>query len=190
MPASFCPYADDSIAIVSLETEGWFQRVKDVVEEADSDKARESVIGGEGILAARNFAARYNLGVGDHVRLNTPTEIFDRPIVGIIEDYTSEKGSIFMDRALYKRYWNDSSVDIIEVNLEAGTNANAIKTEIQRVTKGEHRAFIYTNSEYKSWVLNLINGFFVLNYMQMAIAIIVAALDNQLAAYLGFRKKA
>ncbi|MBK6797755.1 MAG: ABC transporter permease [Acidobacteria bacterium] len=187
----FVPYADDSIAIVSLETEGWFQRVKDVVEEADSDKARESVIGGEGILAARNFAARYNLGVGDHVRLNTPTEIFDRPIVGIIEDYTSEKGSIFMDRALYKRYWNDSSVDIIEVNLQAGTNANAIKTEIQRVTKGEHRAFIYTNSEYKSWVLNLINGFFVLNYMQMAIAIIVAALGiiNSLLISVSERKR-
>ncbi|MBK9315260.1 MAG: ABC transporter permease [Acidobacteria bacterium] len=172
----FVPYAGDSIGLVSLEMEGWFARVNDVVEDADAGVAREKMIAGDGILASRNFASRYGLKVGDSIRLETPTEPFERPIVGLLEDYTSEKGSIFMDRALYIKFWNDNAVDMIEVNLKPGVDAGTVKREIERLVKGEHRAFVYTNSEYKRWVMNLIDGFFVLNYMQMAIAIIIASL--------------
>ncbi len=172
----FVPYAGDSIGLVSLEMEGWFARVNDVVEDADAGEAREKMIAGEGILASRNFASRYDLNVGDSIRLETPTEPFERPIVGLLEDYTSEKGSIFLDRALYIKFWNDNAVDMIEVNLKPGVDAGTVKMEIERLVKGEHRAFVYTNAEYKRWVMNLIDGFFVLNYMQMAIAIIIASL--------------
>ena len=172
----FLPYADDSAALISLEMEGWFARVKDVVEGADEDEARRSTIGGEGVLVARNFAARYGLGVGDRIKLRTPTEPFDRPIVGIIEDYTTEKGAIFLDRELYKKYWGDAGVDVIEVNLNPGADVTAVKQQIELVIKGKHRAFIYTNAEYKRWVMSLIDGFFVLNYMQTAVAVVIAAL--------------
>lgn len=172
----FVPYAGDSIGLVSLEMEGWFARVNDVVEDADAGEAREKMIAGEGILASRNFASRYDLNVGDSIRLETPTDPFERPIVGLLEDYTSEKGSIFLDRALYIKFWNDNAVDMIEVNLKPGVDAGTVKMEIERLVKGEHRAFVYTNAEYKRWVMNLIDGFFVLNYMQMAIAIIIASL--------------
>jgi putative ABC transport system permease protein len=187
----FLPYADDSVALVSLEMDGWFARVKDVVEDADEAAAREKMIKGEGALVARNFAARYNLQVGDRLKLQTPTEAFDRPIVGIIEDYTSEKGAVFLDRELYKKYWTDSAVDMIEVNLNPGADLVSVKNEIQRAVKGEHRAFVYTNAEYKRWIMNLIDGFFVLNYMQMAVAIMIATLGiiNALLISVSERKR-
>jgi putative ABC transport system permease protein len=172
----FLPYADDSVALVSIEMDGWFARVKDVVEDADESQAREKLIKGEGVLVARNFANRYRLGVGDRLQLQTPTVPFDRPIAGIIEDYTSEKGAVFFDRELYKKYWNDASVDMIEINIVPGADVASVKNEIVRAIRGEHRAFVYTNAEYKRWVMNLIDGFFVLNYMQMAVAVIIAAL--------------
>lgn len=187
----FVPYADDSIALVSLEMDGWFARVRDVVEGSDEQTARAAMIKGEGVLVARNFASRYQMGVGDHLKLSTPTGDFDRPIAGVIEDYTSEKGSVFMDRALYKQYWQDQAVDIIEVNLKPETDRAAVKNEIQRAIKGEQRAFIYTNDEYKRYVMDLINGFFVLNYMQMFVAIFIAALGiiNTLIISVAERKR-
>ncbi len=187
----FVPYAGDSIALVSLEMDGWFARVRDVVEGADEGETREKMVRDQGVLVARNFASRYKMGVGDRLKLSTPTRPFDYPIVGIIEDYTSEKGSIFLNRQLYKRYWNDPSVDIIEVNLNPGADLSVVKREVQRAIKGEHRAFIYTNSEYKKWIMNLIDGFFVLNYMQMAVAIMIASLGmvNALMISVSERKR-
>lgn len=173
---TFVPYADDSIALIALDLDGWFARVHDVIEDANEREARDLTTKGTGVLVARNFANRYKLGVGDHLKLMTPNGEFDRPIVGVIEDYTSEKGTVFLDRALYKQFWNDAAVDVIDVNLQPGTNSAAFKTELQRALKGEQRAFVWTNEEYKRRVLELINGFFVMNYMQMAVAVFIAAL--------------
>ncbi|MGH9935331.1 MAG: FtsX-like permease family protein, partial [Blastocatellia bacterium] len=117
---TFLPYADDSVALVALEFDGWFARTKLQVQGADAATVREKMMKGEGIMVAQNFANRYGLWVGDRVRLQTPTEPFDRPIVGVVEDYTSEKGTIFLERELYKRYWNDAVIDIINVNLAPG----------------------------------------------------------------------
>lgn len=187
----FPAYADDSIGMVALEMDGWFARVKNVVEQADENEAREKMVNGEGVLVARNFYERYKLGVGDRLKLATPTEPFDLPIVGVIEDYTSEKGAVFLDRKLYKKYWNDSSVDMIEINLQPGVDRDAVKTEVQRLVRGEHRAFVYTNQEYKKWIMDLINGFFALSYMQMAVSIIIAALGivNALMISVAERKR-
>ena len=93
----FLPYAVDQVALVALEFDGWFERATLEIEGADAKTARRLVTSGEGVIVARNFATRYGLGVGDRLKLATPTEPFDRPIVGIIEDYTSEKGTVFME---------------------------------------------------------------------------------------------
>jgi putative ABC transport system permease protein len=188
---TFVPYRGDSIALIAINLDGWFARVKDVVDDGEEARARELSTRGEGVLVARNFAFRFGLGVGDRLRLDAPTGPFEREIVGVIEDYTSEKGTVFLDRALYKQYWGDAAVDMIEINLERGVDRLAFKRELERALAGEQRAFIYTNEEYKSWVMNLIDGFFVLNYMQMAIAILVAGLGiiNTLIISVSERKR-
>jgi putative ABC transport system permease protein len=172
----FVPYADDSVALVSLELDGWFARAKLEIQGADPTTAREKVTKGEGILVSHNFANRYRLWVGDRVKLQTPTESLDRPIAGVIEDYTSEKGAIFLERDLYKRYWNDPSIDIINVNLAPNVGRVAFKNELQRALKGRQRAFIYTQEEWRSWVLKLLDQFFAMMYMQMLVAVFTAAL--------------
>jgi putative ABC transport system permease protein len=188
---TFVPYRGDTAAIVTLEMEGFFARVRDVLEEGDEQKVRELLPRGEGFIIARNFATRWQIGVGDRLKLETPTAPLERPVLGIMEDYSSEKGTIFMDRALYKAYWRDSAVDIIDINLQSGVDPVAFKAELQRLLAGQQRAFIYTNQEYKKWILNLIDGFFVLNYMQMVIAVLVAALGivNTLIISVSERKR-
>lgn len=188
---TFVPYADDTVALIAIDLDGWFARVKDVVEDASEAKAHELTVKGEGVLVARNFVKRYNLGVGEHLKLITPGGEFDRPIVGVIEDYTSEKGTVFLDRELYKQYWKDPAIDAIDVNLQTGIDRAAFKTELQHTLKGEQRAFVWTNEEYKRRVLELINGFFVMNYMQMVVAVFIAALGivNTLLISVSERKR-
>ncbi len=187
----FMPYADDSIAVVTFEMDGWFARVRNALEDADEDEVRPRLIAGEGVIISRNLANRYGLKVGDKLRLAAPTAPFEMPILAVLTDYTSEKGSVFFDRALYKRYWNDAAVDLIDVNLVDPARTGETKQAIQKLLRGEHRAFIYTNAEYKRWVLQLIDGFFLINYMQTVVAIIIAALGivNTLIISVAERKR-
>jgi putative ABC transport system permease protein len=108
------------------------------------------------------------------VHLDTPAGPLDLPILGIVEDYRSDKGSIFMDRALYKQYWKDDAVDFVDISLKPGADPITVKHEIERLTAGSEHALVYTNAEFRSWIGSLVDQFFVLNYMQLVVAVFVA----------------
>ncbi|MBI3949204.1 MAG: FtsX-like permease family protein [Acidobacteria bacterium] len=173
---TFVPYRDDEVALISIEIDGWLARARDPLDEGDEDQVRELMPRGQGVLVSRNFATRWGIGTGDRLQLNTPTGLFDQPILGLVEDYSSEKGVVYLDRVLYKQYWRDNAVDFVDVNLKPGVERVAAKREIERLIVGEQRAFVYTNEEYKNWVLSLINQFFTLNYIQMVVAMLVAVI--------------
>lgn len=173
---TFVPYRDDNVALIAQEMDGWFSRVKEVLVTGDEARAREQVPRGEGFLVSHNFASRWQVGVGDQLRLETPSGPLTRPIMGLIEDYTSEKGAVLMERSLYKQYWKDDAVNFFDVNVQPGADPQTVRSAIQRLLTGNHQAIVYTNTEYKQWIVRLVDQFFMFNYMQMAVAICVAAI--------------
>jgi putative ABC transport system permease protein len=168
------PYDGDSAALVAVEMDGFMARAADAVEGKSESMLRDELPKGEGVLISRNFGARWKLRVGDSVTMNTPNGTLQRPILGILDDYRSEKGTIFMDRALYEKYWHDSAVDFFVVMLNPGVDPVAAKQRIQTLTSSSVHAFVYTQVEFKKWVYGLVDQFFVLSYMQLVIAVIVS----------------
>jgi putative ABC transport system permease protein len=79
-----------------------------------------------------------------------------------------------MDRDLYKKYWKDDAVDYIDISLKPGADATAVKHEIEKLTAGSEHALVYTNAEFRNWISSLVDQFFVLNYMQLVVAVLVA----------------
>jgi putative ABC transport system permease protein len=130
---------------------------------------------GEGFVISQNQSLKSGVGIGDQLRLETPGGPLTRPVVGIVEFYYVEKGTVFMDRKLYKEYWGDNSVDLILLYLEPSIDRSSFKAEIN-VMAGEQRAFIYTSEEYKQWSSRLTDQFFTLTYLEMLIAIFVATM--------------
>jgi putative ABC transport system permease protein len=168
------PCNGDTAAITSIEMTGFLERSMNAIQGANRQTVEALMLRGEGVLVSKNFAVRWRYKVGDHVHLDTPTGPLDRPILGIIEDYRSDKGGIFMDRELYKRYWNDDAVDFVDVELKPGQDAAAVKHKIQQMTKGTEHALVYTKVEFKGWINTLVDKFFLLNYMQLVVAVFVA----------------
>ena len=185
------PHEHDRIALVALDMSGWFSRVNEVLSEGDETKARRMVPTGEGVLVSHNFASRWQLGVDDQLQLQTPTGPLVRPIVGVIEDYTSENGTVLMDRALYKQHWDDEAVNVFDVNLQPGADSQAVQLALRRLLMGNQQAFVYTNSEYKQWIIGLVDHMFKLNYAQMVVAILVAVIGivNTLIISVAERKR-
>ena len=170
------PYNGDSAALIATEMDGFMARAIDAVEGRDHKILLDKLPKGEGVLVSRNFATRWKVQVGDALTLNTPNGTLDRPILGILDDYRSEKGTIFIDRGLYKQYWHDSAVDFFFVTLNSGVDPVMAKRQIQNLTSKTVHAFVYTQVEFKKWVYGLVDQFFVLNYMQLVIAVIVSIL--------------
>lgn len=170
------PYRGDTAALIAIEMDGFLARSQSAIEGADSRTIHDQLAQGRGVLVSRNFALRFNSGVGDRLTLESPTGPLEMPIVGFLDDYRSEKGTIFMDRALYKKFWGDDAVDFVNVDLNSGVDQVAMKAQIEKLTAGSFHAFVYTNSEFKRWISSLVDQFFTLNYMQLVVAVAIAIL--------------
>ena len=170
------PYENDSAALISYEMKYFLARAGYAVDEGDEKTVLEKMPKGEGVIISRNFGLRFGVKIGDPLHLDTPTGPLNLPVLGILDDYRSEKGTIFMERALYKRYWKDDAVDFVDIVLQPGSDANVVKREIERLTSNTEHAFVYTNAEFRQWVFGLVNQFFLFNYIQLVVAILVATL--------------
>jgi putative ABC transport system permease protein len=170
------PYRGDTAAVIAIEMDGFLIRSQKAIEGANSRTVYDQLTRGEGVLVSRNFALRWGVGVGNSLTLESPTGTLVRPILGFLDDYRSEKGTIFMDRALYKKYWTDDAVDFIDVDLNPGVGQLAMKQQVEQLTAGSFHAFVYTNAEFKRWISSLVDQFFTLNYMQLVVAVMIAIL--------------
>lgn len=169
-------YNGEEIAVMAHDMDAYFAISPDLLDTGNAETARTLTAKGEGIIVSNNFAMRFGLGIGDPLDLDTPRGTLKLPIVGTLEYYRSEKGTLFIDRALYKKYWDDNAVDYVMIDLRAGASRNEFKDSVYGVIAGTQKAYVYTHEEYKEWATQLIDQFFTLTYLQMLVAFMVAGL--------------
>jgi putative ABC transport system permease protein len=98
-------------------------------------------------------------------------------IVGIITDWSDQQGSIFLDRAVYEKYWKDDTVNVFRVYVSPGTDPQAVRQRIlEQLSPAHPRLLVLTNAEVRSWVLSLTDQWLQLTYSQVFIAVLVAIL--------------
>jgi putative ABC transport system permease protein len=168
------PYRGDTVAITAVHMPDFLSRNFSGIRGGNKKTIYDLLPKGAGVLVSQNFAARWGFKIGDQVHLDTPTGPLELPIVAMAEDYRSDKGTIFMDREVYKRYWKDDAVDFVDISLKPGQDPIAVKRKIEQMTAGTEHAIVYTNGEFRDWIGSLVDAFFVLNYMQLVVAVFVA----------------
>jgi putative ABC transport system permease protein len=131
---------------------------------------------GEGLMVADNLAQLQHLKLGDMLEVPAPKGLIRLPIVGIILDYSDQQGTIFMDRRLFIKYWNDDSVNVFRVYLNPGATVPDVRRRILEKYAGQRQVFVLTNQELKSYILKVTDQWFGLTSVQIAVAVLVAIL--------------
>jgi len=168
-------FGGEDVSLSAHDMDKYFASSPDLLDFGDPESARSATARGEAALISTNLSMRTGLGLGDRIKIESPGGTIELPIVGMLDYFRSEKGTIFIDRELYKKYWNDTALDYVFIDLKPGVDRDLFKQKLQNTLKGEH-AFVYTHDEFKAWVTKLIDQFFTLTYLQMVIAIFVAAI--------------
>ena len=107
---------------------------------------------GEAVLADATLAARRGLEVGDSVRLTTPSGALELPLAGITPTkFRSPAGDVMFSRALYQRYWHDSSITQAFLVLAPGVPAAEVARAIQATLGQRQRLRVMTRDELAAW---------------------------------------
>jgi putative ABC transport system permease protein len=142
----------------------------------DPKRMYQETAAGRAVLASENFALLRGYKLGDVIDIPAPRGLLRLPIAGIVTDYSDQEGSILMDRSVFKRYWNDDSVNIFRVYLAPGFTDADVKRRILEKFSAERRLFVLTNGEVRSYILRLTDQWFGITYVQIAVAVLVAVL--------------
>jgi putative ABC transport system permease protein len=164
------------VMMVAVDIKSVAKRVKVETVAGDSKTMYRAAAEGNGLLVSENFAVLRGYKLGDMLAIPSPSGNVNLPIVGINIDYSDQQGSILIDRSVYVKYWNDSSVNLFRVYLAEGAAEEAVKRHILETFAGDRRLFVLTNRDVRGYIIDLTNQWFGITYIQIAVAILVAIL--------------
>ncbi|MGM0676239.1 MAG: FtsX-like permease family protein [Pseudomonadota bacterium] len=86
----------------------------------DGSSAWRSLENRDAVLISEPLAWRLSLGLHDTLTLRTDRGLRAFTIVGVVQEYGSDRGLVTVHRALYDRYWDDPGVASLGIYLRDG----------------------------------------------------------------------
>jgi putative ABC transport system permease protein len=142
--------------------------------QGDGARALRELGQGAGVIVSESFQSKFGKGANDIVELNTPSGRSSFRILGVYVDYSSDVGSVLIDRALYKKFWRDDLVDAFDLWLEPGADQQAVIRAIKERYGEKYQLFISTHGELRKAVVDIMEQSFVVNYAVEIVAVVVA----------------
>ncbi|MCS7315539.1 MAG: FtsX-like permease family protein [Bryobacterales bacterium] len=170
------PYQGAPVLLVAAEVAKLAETVHRRPVEGDLEEMYRRTAAGEATIVSESFARLRGLRKGDSIELPAPKGLLRLEIAGIVRDYSDQQGTLLIDRAVYRDWWGDESVNVIRVYLAPGAQAAEVKREIlERCGRGR-RLFVLANEEVRRYIFRLADQWFGMTYNQIAVAILVAVL--------------
>lgn len=159
---------------VELANVGARPHAKVVAGDATTIYARAGA--GEGFIVSENFSSLERVRVGDTLELNAPGGTLRLPIIGIVSDWSDQLGTVFVDRTLFERYWQDDTANIFRVYLQPDASVDEVRPRIAEAVGANRRLFVMSNADVRDYILKLTDQWLALTYIQIFVAVLVAIL--------------
>ncbi|MFT4570399.1 MAG: putative ABC transport system permease protein [Hyphomicrobiaceae bacterium] len=143
---------------------------------SDCADALASINAGQGVGVSRNFALRFGAMIGDPMRLGTTPVLSSLPIVAIVDDYVSDKGSILMSRELYVSATHDERTNFVGVLLADGASVDDLRSSLFQSFDGGAALTVVSTGEMMARVGGMIRQAFAdVDTIQFLVVIITLA---------------
>ena len=142
--------------------------------QGDGRAALEQMAAEAGVIISESFRAKFAKDTGDTIALSTPSGLASFTVLGVYIDYSSDAGSVLMERSLYKRIWRDGLVDAFDLWLAPGADQEQVIRLIKEGYGEKYQLFVSTHRELREAVVHIMEQSFVVNYAVEIVAVIVA----------------
>jgi putative ABC transport system permease protein len=127
-------------------------------------------------VISENFAYLYQKKVGDTITITGRNGPLDLRVVGVVVDYSWNRGTILVDRSWYREDFEDRQVSIFDVFLKPGSDVAAFKEKLLKLYGEEQALFVISRKELYDEFQDSLNKVYALAYAQQFVIGIVAML--------------
>ncbi len=128
------------------------------------------------VLVSEPYARRFGVRAGGAVTIATPRGQRRFSVAGVYRDYSNDRGTVLLDRALYLALFDDRRVTSVAVLAATGVDASDLRRRILTAANGRYALSIATNVELRHQVLRIFDRTFAVTHALEAIAVLVAIL--------------
>ncbi len=127
------------------------------------------------VLLSENFATLYGYRTGDRVAVRGPDGPLELEAIGVVPDYTWNRGSLIVDRDWFRRAFGDDQVDVYDVWLRPGADPAAVGRDVVR-TGSADGLVVQTRQQLRGEISSALHRVYSLAYAQQAVMGMVALL--------------
>ncbi|WP_020473540.1 ABC transporter permease [Zavarzinella formosa] len=130
---------------------------------------------GNFVVVSENFAEKWKVKEGDTIAIPGPHGPIDFIIKGVGKDYTWSQGTIFIDRTVFSRVFEDRLVDAYHVFFKLDQDREATYERVRTYTD-EHQLLVQNQASVQLYLVGVVDRLFRVAYLQQVVVGIVAAL--------------
>ncbi len=142
-----------------------------------SGRPREQVLAelrdSNAVVVSEPFTYKHHKKVGDSITLSLGEAKATFRIADVYYDYSSERGSILMDRSTMLRYLPDPAPSNLAIYVSPDAHLETVRAEIEKATAG-HRVLLFSNRDLRAEAIRIFDRTFAITYALEAVAVIVA----------------
>ena len=127
------------------------------------------------VIVSEPFANKHHVQKGDTIALPLGDAKPVFRIADIYYDYSSERGTILMDRNIALRYLPDPAPSNLAIYVDADMRLETVRAEIEQAAAG-HRVLIFSNRDLRHEALRIFDRTFAITYALEGVAVIVAVM--------------
>jgi putative ABC transport system permease protein len=131
--------------------------------------------GQNSILVSEPFTYKHRAKAGDSIELALGESRARFRIVDVYYDYSSERGTILIDRETLLKYLPDTTSTNVAVFVAPGSDPGKVRQEILDVAAG-HQILIFSDRDIRAEAIRIFDRTFAITYAMEAIAVLVAVM--------------
>ena len=125
------------------------------------------------VVVSEPFTYKHHVNASDSITLSLGETQASFRIVDVYYDYSSERGSILMDRNTMLKYLPDPAPSNLAIYVSPGAQLETVRAEIERAATG-HRVLLFSNRDLRTEAIRIFDRTFAITHALEAVAVIVA----------------
>lgn len=126
------------------------------------------------VIISGNMAHFFKLSVGDQVTLDTPNGPKKFEVYAVVVDYSSDQGTLVIDRRWYAQYWNDELIDALEVYFAPNVDGEALGETLRSTLGDSGSIFVTLHDALRDELRNVARSIFAYAQAPELITLVVA----------------
>lgn len=172
----FLPFRGDWLLLTCYDVQGTRPPRPLLGRDATDSPAWDAALRDGQVLVSGNFARLQGVRVGDDVPLVTPDGARPFRVAGIVEDYMWPRGTVFMDRAVYRRLWRDDTVNYVQVAVAPGASPEEVRADVEPELRERHQLFVFRAAEVVDYGTRLLHEWFRLADAQVLLPLVIGGI--------------